>query len=252
MRAVAKKLSWRRLPWVLEIVSIAFFYGLYSVVRVLAPHRVGDAFSHAASVESWEQALGFYDEPGLNAFLVRHTSLEAFASYYYVSLHYIVTPLVLIWLWRNRARAYGPMRSALVLASAIALVMYAAWPLAPPRYAMSGAVDTVNTVLATSGHGVSGLVNDIAAMPSMHVGWSLWCAVAIARVSRSRFRHLAWLYPIATTVVVVATANHYLLDAVGGALVVALPLALTGALRARPVAACEDLDPGQRREACAA
>ena len=252
MKAVAKKLSWRRLPWALEIASIAFFYGLYSVVRLLAPHRVGDAFSHAASVESWEQTLGLFDEPNVNAFLARHTSLEELASYYYVSLHYLVTPLVLIWLWRNRARAYGPMRSALVLASAIALGMYAAWPLAPPRYAMTGAVDTVNDVLATSGHGVSGLVNDIAAMPSMHVGWSLWCAVAIARVSRSRFRHLAWLYPIATTVVVVATANHYLLDAVGGALVVTLPLMLTGALRARPTVPCEELEAEPVRAPCAA
>lgn len=252
MNVVAAKLSWRRLPWALEIASIALFYGLYSVVRLLAPHRVGAAFDHASSVASVEQALGLYDEPGVNAFLARHTSLEELASYYYVSLHYIVTPLVLIWLWRNRARAYGPMRSALVLASAIALVIYAAWPLAPPRYAMAGAVDTVNTVIASSGHGVSGLVNDIAAMPSMHVGWSLWCAVVVARVSQSRFRHLAWLYPIATTAVVVATANHYLLDAVGGAVVVTLPLLLTGALRRRPLVACEELAAGDLRQSCAA
>ena len=251
MNVLTARLSWRRLPWVLELVSIGLFYGLYSVVRLLAPHRVGAAFDHAASVASFEQTLGLYDEPGANAFLARHPGLEELASYYYVSLHYVVTPLVLIWLWRNRARAYGPLRSALVLASAIALVIYAAWPLAPPRYAMAGAVDTVNDVIAHSGHGVSGLVNDIAAMPSMHVGWSLWCAVVIARVSRSHLRHLAWFYPIATTAVVVATANHYLLDAVGGAVVVALPLALTGAFRRRSVAVCEEPAPEQLRH-CAA
>jgi hypothetical protein len=248
---VAAKLSWRRLPWALEIASIALFYGLYSAIRLLAPHRVGAAFDHAASVASFEQALGFYNEPGVNAFLARHASLEELASYYYVSLHYVVTPLVLIWLWRSRARAYGPLRSALVLSSAIALVIYAAWPLAPPRYAMAGAVDTVNTVIANSGHGVSGLVNDIAAMPSMHVGWSLWCAVVIARVSQSRLRHFAWLYPIATTAVVVATANHYLLDAIGGAVVVGLPLVLTGAFRRRTATAREELTPAQLHH-CAA
>lgn len=251
MDVLARRLTWRRLPWALEIASIAFFYGLYSVIRLLAPRRVGAAFDHATTVTSVEKALGLYGEPGVNAFLARHPSLEQAASYYYVSLHYVVTLLVLIWLWRNRAWAYGPLRSALVLASAIALVIYAAWPLAPPRYAMTGAVDTVNEVFSKSGHGVSGLVNDLAAMPSMHVGWSLWCAVVLVRVCRSPLRHLAWLYPLTTTAVVVATANHYLLDAVGGAVVVGLPLLLTGALRRRPLAACEDLS-SSRLSSCAA
>lgn len=252
MDGLAVRLSWRRLPWALEIVSIGLFYGLYSVVRVLAPQRVGAAFHNAAEVSSAEQRLGLSRELGVNEFLTRHSSLEVVASYYYVSLHYLVTPLVLIFLWRRRRRVYAPLRSALVIASGLALVIYATWPLAPPRYAMDGAVDTVHDVLSSSGHGVSGLVNDIAAMPSMHVGWALWCAVVAVTVLESRWRHVAWLYPICTTMVVVATANHYLLDAVGGALVVAVPLYLCGLRRDRIVPAVDVADSQAVTERCAA
>ena len=251
MDAVAARLSWRRLPWAAEVASILFFYALYCVIRVLAPHRLDVALENATDVERLEAALGLNDEAWLNAFLTRHDWLQIVASYYYVSLHYVVTSVVLIWLWRRKHRDYAAMRSALVLASAIALVIYAAWPMAPPRYVMAGAVDTVHDVLASGGHGVAGLVNDIAAMPSMHVGWALWCAVVIVRLSTHRLRHLAWLYPLATTLVVIATANHYLLDAVGGVVVVAIPLYLTGAWKARRPPSSTDL-PEPAREAVAA
>ena len=250
MDGLATKLSWRRLPWLAELLSIAAFYGIYMVVRVLSPHRVGAAFDHATRVAGVEQRLGIYHEPALNAFASRHHLVEVLASYYYVTLHYVVTPLVLVWLWRRRHRAYAPLRSALVIAGLSALVIYATWPLAPPRYAMTGAVDTVNEVLANGGHGVSGLVNDLAAMPSMHVGWALWCAVVIVTTVRHRLRHLAWLYPIATTLVVVVTANHYVLDAVGGVLVVGLPLYLCGLRPNRLVVQLPAAAP--RPERCAA
>lgn len=251
MNAVATRLSWRRLPWLAELGSILFFYALYSVIRVLAPHRVDAAFHNATEVASLESALRLSDEGRLNAFLSRHDWLEIVASYYYVSLHYVVTSIVLIWLWRRRDRDYAAMRSALVIASAIALVIYAAWPMAPPRYVMSGAVDTVQGVLASGGHGVADWVNDIAAMPSMHVGWALWCAVVVVRLSTHRLRYLAWLYPILTTVVVIATANHYLLDAVGGVVVVTIPLYLTGAWRDRRQPSEAELAGSVREDAAA-
>jgi len=249
---LAARLSWRRLPWALEIGSIGLFYGLYSLIRLLAPHRVVAAYDHARQVADVESALGLYGELDLNAFTSQHHGLAVFASYYYVSLHYVVTPVVMIWLWHQRRRIYAPLRSALVIASAGALLVYGTWPLAPPRYAMAGAVDTVHEVLSSSGHGVSGLVNDLAAMPSMHVGWALWCAVVVVISFRSRLRHLAWLYPLATTAVVVATANHYLLDAVGGALAVAVPLYLCGLRHNRVVLSPSCADPVPATEPCVA
>lgn len=232
MGHVRGKLSWPRLSWVLELSSIALGYAAYAVIRVLAPHQQAASFAHAGQVEDVESALGVFVELDANAFLAQHAWLSTCAGYYYATLHFIVTPLLLIWLWRRRQASYAPLRSALVLATGIALVVYAAWPLAPPRFALDGAEDSViaNPLLGHAGHGVSGLVNEFAAMPSMHVGWALWCAVAVVTATSTRWRQLAWLYPVMTTLDVVATANHYWLDAVAGAVVVLVPLFLSGAL----------------------
>lgn len=222
------RFAWPRLPWPAEVLSIALGYIFYSFVRVLAPDRVGASYQHAWSLEAVEKQLGIFPELGLNAFLSRHELLQNVASYYYASLHFIVTPIVLVWLWKRRATFYAGLRSSLVLASLAALVIYATYPVAPPRFALPGTSDSValNPVLWSSGHGVKGLINELAAMPSLHVGWAFWCAAALVLVCRSRWRHLAWFYPIGTTLVVVATANHYVLDAVAGALIVAVPMAV--------------------------
>lgn len=230
MEAMATRLSWRRLPWAVEVLSIGIGYAFYSIVRVMAPHRLQISYDHAAEVVNVEKAFGVFHELAVNTYLSAHNHLEVFSAYYYATLHFIITPLVLAWLWKRRPALYGHLRSALVIATAVALVVYATWPLAPPRFAIPGAVDTVfdHPVIWASGHGVEGFINDLAAMPSLHVGWAVWCAAVVVAAFRTRWRHLAWAYPLLTTVVVVATANHYVVDAVGGTLVVAVPLYLCG------------------------
>lgn len=230
MDALAPKLSWRRLPWVIEVVSIGIGYAVYALVRVLAPHRVKISYQHAADVIHLEKVVGIYHEIRLNEYITGKEWLEIPASYYYATLHFVVTPAVLAWLFRRHKEIYAPLRSAIVIATAAALVVYATWPLAPPRYVTPGAVDTVinHPVFWADGHGVSGFVNDLAAMPSLHVGWAVWCAVAVMSALRTRWRWLAWLYPLGTTLVVVATANHYVLDALAGTAVVAVALQLCG------------------------
>lgn len=233
MDAVGSLLRWRRLPALVELVSIGIGYGLYSLIRLLAPHRVVAAYTHAHSVLNVEQALGLFHLVSLNEFLVQHQGLVVFCSYWYATAHFVVTPLVLAWLWRHRAWAYPMMRSAIVIATVSALVVYATWPLAPPRFVVPGVTDTVmdNPVIWAK-QGAAEFVNEYAAMPSLHVGWAVWCAVALVAVLQTPWRHLAWIYPLTTTLVVAATANHYFLDAVGGLVFVLVPLWLCG-LRAR-------------------
>lgn len=233
------RFTWRRLPWPVEVLSIGIGYALYAFIRVLAPDRVSTSYRHAWELEAIEKQLGLFSELGLNSFLSRHDWLQIGASYYYATLHFVVTPIVLAWLWKRRQHLYSRLRSSLVMASVIALVIYATYPVAPPRFALEGTVDSITLYPVfwdNGGYGVKGLINELAAMPSLHVGWALWCAAAIVLVCGSRWRHLAWLYPLGTTLVVVATANHYVLDAVGGALVVLVPMALCGlrVLPARP------------------
>jgi hypothetical protein len=230
VHVLASRLSWRRLPWLGEVISIGVGYVFYSLIRVLANSQGDVARLHAEQVIAVERWFGIFHEMPVNAFLTQHHWLELVCSYYYATLHFVVTPLLLAWLWHRRARLYAPLRSALVIASGSALVVYAAWPLAPPRFTLDGAVDTIieHPVVWASGPKVEGFFNDFAAMPSLHVAWAVWCAMAVTAVLRSRWRHLAWLYPIGTTLVVVATANHFLLDAVGGLVIVAVPWYLCG------------------------
>jgi hypothetical protein len=109
---------------------------------------------------------------------------------------------VLAWLYWRRPAAFGRLRSALVLATTAANVVFWAWPVAPPRLAVRGMTDILATrdiLGAADPHGATSLVNLYAAMPSLHVAWAVWCATAIVITTRSRWRHLAWLYPAAAT-----------------------------------------------------
>jgi hypothetical protein len=108
--------------------------------------------------------------------------------------------------------------------------VFLTWPVAPPRFAVPGMNDILlsRDILGSADpHGVTSAVNLYAAMPSLHICWAAWCAAAVVTATRSRWRHLAWLYPAATTFVVLASANHFVLDVIGGLTIAALGLAAT-------------------------
>ena len=227
-------LAWPRLPAAAELATIGAGYMAYSLVRlaIRASHQV--AFVHAAQLWRTERRMHLSVEPYLNHFAASHLLLAEAAGYYYGLLHFLVTPLVLAWLYVRRPAAFPRLRSALVLATAVANVVFWAWPVAPPRFSVRGMTDILVTrdiLGAAHPHGGTTLVNLYAAMPSLHVAWAAWCALAVVTASRGRWRGLAWLYPSATTLVVLASANHFLLDAVGGLAAAGLGMLATGRLR---------------------
>ncbi len=210
---------WRRIgPVGTEFALVAALYALYSIMRSASPDRYWLAMGHADDIERTERALGLNIESGLNALFVRHQWLADFGSYFYQTTHMLVTAAVLIWVWRRRKPQYNMMRTALALVMLGGLATYWLYPLAPPRFALAGAVDTMsaNPVLFW-GDNVTGLANLYAAMPSLHVAWAFWCALTVVLLSGSAWKHFAWLYPLMMTFVVMGTANHYVLDAVAGA-----------------------------------
>jgi hypothetical protein len=240
--APGSRLSWRRLPWWLELATIAAGYVAYEVLRALSPTRVAAATSNAFSVLRVERWAHIDIELHLNRMLTAHPDLGSVAILYYGILHFVITPVVLVYLWWRHPVDYPRLRSALVLMSVAALLVFWTWPVATPRFALPGATDTLitrNLLGAGNAHGVSGLVDAYAAMPSLHVGWALWCAGAVVVTTRSVWHHLAWLYPIATTLVVLGTANHYLLDAVAGAVLALGMLVATGSFGKTKWAATE-------------
>ena len=225
-------LAWPRLPAAAEVAIVAAGYAGYALVRLAVRASRPAAIAHAAGLWRAERWLHLDIEPSLNHLAAARPVLAETAGYYYGLAHFIVTPLVLAWLWLRRPAAFGPLRSALVLATTAANVVFWTWPVAPPRFAVPGMTDVLvryRILGAGNPHGPDSLVNLYAAMPSLHVAWAAWCAAAIVAATRGRWRHLAWLYPAATTVVVLATANHFVLDAAAGLAVTALGLLATRA-----------------------
>ncbi|MFE7230154.1 phosphatase PAP2 family protein [Streptomyces sp. NPDC002405] len=206
-----------------EILLIAVSYWTYSLIRNAVPEQKSKALRNADWVWNAEHQLGIAVEHSVNHAVNSVTWLIIGMNYYYATLHFVVTIGVLVWLYRTHPGRYAAARLTLFVTTGVALLGYYLYPLAPPRLMTGGHfVDTVQ-VHHTWGSMASGdlknMSNQYAAMPSMHIGWSLWCGLTVFTLCTIPWlRVLGLLYPVATLVVIVATANHFWLDAVGGVL----------------------------------
>ncbi|WP_127360156.1 phosphatase PAP2 family protein [Actinacidiphila soli] len=217
-----------------EMLLIAVSYRLYSLVRNAVPEQKEDALHHADQVWNFERSLNLAIEHGINHAANSVPWLIIGMNYYYATLHFIVTLSVLVWLFRKHPGRYASTRLVLFVTTGIALVGYYCFPLAPPRLMDGGFVDTVK-VHHTWGSMASGdlahVSNQYAAMPSMHIGWSLWCGITIAMLAGTLWvKVLGLLYPVVTLLVIVSTANHFWLDAFGGALCLSVGFAVSWAV----------------------
>lgn len=218
-----------------EILLIAVSYWIYSLVRNAVPEQQDDAMRNAGHVWGLERSLGLAFEHAVNHAVNSVTWLIVAMNYYYATLHFIVTLAVLVWLFRRHPGRYAPTRLVLFVTTGIALLGYYFFPLAPPRLMEGGGfIDTVK-IHHTWGSMASGdlahVSNQYAAMPSMHIGWSLWCGITVAMLARRTWvRVLGVLYPVVTLLVIVSTANHFWLDAAGGTLCLGVGFAASWAV----------------------
>ncbi|MEV7086718.1 phosphatase PAP2 family protein [Streptomyces sp. NPDC093085] len=227
--------------WV-EILLIAVSYWTYSLIRNAVPEQRAQALRNADWIWRTEHTLHIAVEQSVNHAMDSVTWLIVAMNYYYATLHFIVTVSVLVWLFRRHPGRYAAARLALFATTAVALLGYYLFPLAPPRLMTGGHfVDTVvqhHTWGSMASGNLKNMSNQYAAMPSIHIGWSLWCGLIIfALASAPWVRILGLLYPALTLLVIVATANHFWLDAVGGMVCLAFGFGLSygwyGALPAR-------------------
>ncbi|WP_225845098.1 phosphatase PAP2 family protein [Streptomyces sp. HPF1205] len=210
-----------------EIVLIGVSYWVYSLIRNAVPEERRTALRHAADVWSLESHLGLNVERSINHAINKVDWLIVGMNYYYATLHFIMTIGVLVWLYVKHPGRYGPARLVLFVTTWLALVGFWAFPLAPPRLMTGGHfIDTVlvhRTWGSMSQGSLSQVSNQYAAMPSMHIGWSLWCGITIVTLAKPLWvRILGALYPVATLLVIISTANHFWMDAIGGALCLAV------------------------------
>ena len=223
-----------RLRWWREVLYILAFYGVYTAIRDTqgVKSTATSAFRHARAVISVERNLFMYHERAVqHAFIHLHFFLQ-FLNAYYGTAHFVVTTVALIWLFRRDQARYPLWRNTLALTTGLALVGFALYPLMPPRL-LPGSYGFVDTLRQFGGSwsfdsgAVQRVSNQYAAMPSLHFGWSLWCACVIVPACRRPWgRVLAIAYPVVTVFAIVVTANHYVLDAAGGAVVFGVAYAL--------------------------
>ncbi|MFD7986027.1 phosphatase PAP2 family protein [Kitasatospora indigofera] len=213
----------------LELLLIQICYGIYSFVRNAPPNRSAAAVENAEQLHRLERLLHLDVEGALNGWVLGHTWLLDLMLDYYRVMHFVLPVVVLAWLYRTRPARYRTGRTVLFATTGLALAGYWGLPLAPPRLTPGlGLRETLApaAVLGPEPGAFTELSNQYAAMPSLHIAWSLWCALAVVTATRNRWvRVLAVLYPSATLLVVLSTANHWLLDAVA-----AVPLLAVGCL----------------------
>ncbi|CAN0240177.1 unnamed protein product [Phaeothamnion confervicola] len=209
-----------------EAALVLAFYYLYQTIRRLADtgNNKTRAYANAIRLVDLEKTLGIFTEHTIQRAFLPFRWLIKSMNIYYGTLHFIVTAGLLIWLFVRHHEVYRRMRNLLGATTALALIGYWTFPLAPPRlYSCNCFVDTLDTVgglWSYHSSAAKAIANNYAAMPSLHFGWALWCAVVLFQFARHRVtRALCVLYPLLTLFAIVVTANHYWLDAVGGAVI---------------------------------
>jgi hypothetical protein len=229
MVARARLLQARLLPhgWLDALRQVSLFgaaYLAYRLVRGLVEGDANAAFAHAHDLIVLERDLHVFVEPSIQAWASGSHFVMVLSSWLYVNAQTSVTVAALVYLYLRHNRNFYFVRNMFMIAMAIALFGYAIFPTAPPRFLPEwGFIDTVSNLTGVhvdhASAAMSTLVNPYAAVPSMHVAFALMVGWPLARLVRWRVLRVLWLlYPFLMTFVIVVTANHFIIDAVLGAL----------------------------------
>jgi hypothetical protein len=217
--------SSRKRGW-LEAAGIFVAYQVFEIVRTRATGTATSAARNARTMVKLERATWTYHEHTLQQWVLPHRYFVEGLDLYYGTVHFVIPPLVLVWLWRRFPDRYQRWRNTLVFTTLLALIAFFLYPLTPPRL-MPASYGFVDTLRVFGGQGPLDSskfkdLNPYAAMPSLHLGWSTWCACALASTVGHRWVKAAmFVYPAVTLFVVMTTANHWFVDAVGGWVVLA-------------------------------
>ncbi len=243
-----------RVYWWKEALIVAVFYAVYTWTRnqfgsneIAADGIPEQAFTNAERIIRLEEWLHLYIEPTVQEWFLDYRAFIQFWNVFYGTAHFFVTLGVFVLLYVKRADVFPQWRNTLAAMTALAIIGFAFFPLMPPRlldepcpaddpteyggaclhpFTEFGYVDTLAEYggpWSFDSETVASISNQYAAMPSLHIGWATWCAIAVwPLLRRRRTKALALLYPAATLFAIVVTANHYWIDGVGGLIVFGL------------------------------
>jgi hypothetical protein len=207
-----------------QLVLFGVAYLGYSLVRGLVEGKASAAFQHARDLIQVERTLHLFVEPSVQAWASGSHALMDFSSWLYVNAQTSITLAALVYLYLRHNGSFYFVRNMFAIAMLIALVGYAVFPTAPPRFLPEwGFIDSVSDLtgmhVSHRSASMTALFNPYAAVPSMHVAFALMIGWPLASLSRTPVGRILWrLYPVLIAFVIVATANHFILDALLGAL----------------------------------
>jgi membrane-associated phospholipid phosphatase len=223
-----------RFGWAIELVGFVVVYQLYDFLRTKATGSFSTALAHAKDIVAAEKFLGIYWEHGIQHAFLNLDWFMAFWNIYYGTIHFVMPALALVWMYRKAPARYLRWRNTLIIMFGLACVVFAVYPLNPPRLMPNPPYHFVDSSAKYYNFGpqtksefnadgsptektIEQFGNPYAAMPSFHVGWSTWSVLAIWPLVRRRWvKALLALYPLTIIFCIVVTANHWILDAVGG------------------------------------
>lgn len=222
---------------VIEVAAVVAFLQWHGALRHWAAGGMDAAVRHGLQLIRVERALHVFFEGSIQRTALRHPDVERLSGWYYGSLH-LAVPVVAAVIARARTPDwYRTCRRAFVLMAVVALAVFWLWPLAPPRLMPPhfGFIDVLahDVHLPAADHLFApSLYNGVAAMPSLHIGFAIWAAAALWPVTRQRpaVRVLLVAHPCLMLLATMATGNHFFLDGVAGAAL------LAAAFKAEPIA----------------
>jgi len=203
-------------PFLRETGVVVGLYALWQLAGNLATGGFHAAIAHAWQIWNSERTLRLPSELDVQRLLLPHPLLSEFANLYYAIMHFGMLIAMLIWLFARHRDGYPAVRNAMAASTAICLLI-SFIPVAPPRLLSGVGIADLAAQYGESVYGAVGSTagaDQLSAMPSVHVAWSVLVAWAVISRARGRWRWLILLHPAATVFVVVATGNHFWADAI--------------------------------------
>ena len=208
-----------------EVAALAGLYGFYELVRGQAHATLAAARAHTDAIVSLERNFHVYGEHAFQRAIHALPGLPTVLGIAYIVLHFAGTGAALMWIHRRHRGAFPVVRNTLVFSTAVALMVYILFPVAPPRLAGLGFADTVTqgAHVNLSSDLLGSLYNPFAAVPSLHFGYALLVGVAVGVLASRRWvRAIGWAYPAVMLLTIVSTGNHFFFDAAAGGAVIAV------------------------------
>lgn len=222
-------------PAAREFALVAGLYAVWRLARMLPLATASGAMERGRDIDRLQHALHLPTELALQRFVLRHDWLGDPTTYYYAMLHVPALVAFLIWLFVRHREAYPHWRNGLALVTGACLVIRFV-RVAPPRFFPDLGYEDLTHHYGISVYGSdlgSGVSDQFAAMPSIHVAWAAVVSFGVVSASASRWRWVFLLHVVLTTLVVAATANHWWLDGIVAVLLLWAGLALDTAVRSR-------------------